>query len=204
LVGAFLLIVSVLSSKLFYRFGIPALLLFLIVGMLAGSEGPGGIYFDDPVAAQAIGVVALAFILFAGGLDTDWQQVRPVLLESSLLATIGVALSAVVLGVFASIILDLSLVQGLLLASMVSSTDAAAVFSVLRARGVNISDRLRTTAEFESGSNDPMAVLLTTAFIQLLTQPEMTVGSMVLTFILQLALGALFGFAFGKAVVWII
>lgn len=148
-VAASLLIVSVLSSKLFYRFGIPALLLFLIVGMLAGSEGPGGIYFDDPISAQSIGVVALAFILFAGGLDTDWQQVRPVVLESSLLATIGVALSAGVLGVFASMILNLSLVEGLLLASMVSSTDAAAVFSVLRARGVNISDRLRTTAEFE-------------------------------------------------------
>src|SRR5690606_21186442 len=203
-VAASLLIVSVLSSKLFYRFGIPALLLFLIVGMLAGSEGPGGIYFDDPISAQSIGVVALAFILFAGGLDTDWQQVRPVVLESSLLATIGVALSAGVLGVFASMILNLSLVEGLLLASMVSSTDAAAVFSVLRARGVNISDRLRTTAEFESGSNDPMAVLLTTIFIQLLTQPEMTVGSMILTLILQLVLGALFGFVFGKIVVWVV
>lgn len=204
LIGAVLLLVSVLSSKLLYRFGIPALLLFLVIGMLAGSEGPGGIYFDDPVAAQAIGVVALAFILFSGGLDTDWQQVRPVLVEGALLATVGVALSTVVLGLFATMVLGLSLLQGLLLAAMVSSTDAAAVFSVLRARGVNISDRLRSTAEFESGSNDPMAVLLTTAFIQLLTQPQTTIGSMIVTFVLQFALGALFGYAFGKAIVWLI
>src|SRR5690606_30416485 len=135
---ALLLLASVLVSKISDRFGVPALLLFLILGMLAGSDGPGGIYFDDPALAQTIGVVALVLILFSGGLDTEWTQVKPVLKEGVLLATLGVLINAVVLGICATPLINLTWKEGLLLGAIVSSTDAAAVFSVLRSRGISL------------------------------------------------------------------
>ncbi len=198
-IGAVLLLLSILSSKLSTRFGVPALLVFLAVGMLAGSEGLGGIYFDDPFIAQAIGVTALAFILFSGGFDTDWQQIRPVLWEGAVLATLGVILTAVVMGLFIRVVFQLPLVESMLFASVMSSTDAAAVFAVLRSRGINLPEKLRTLIEFEAGANDPMATLLTIAFIELLTEPSATLGAFVPTFILQLVLGAGLGFVLGRA-----
>lgn len=204
LIGALLLLASILSSKLLNRFGIPALLLFLVIGMLAGAEGPGGIYFDDPRVAQSLGVVALAFILFAGGLDTDWQAIRPVLREGVLLSTVGVLISTFVLGLLVMLLLHLSLIEGLLLAAMVSSTDAAAVFSVLRARGVNLRDDLRSTAELESGTNDPMAVLLTIGLIEMLSQPETTAASLVVLMLQQVLIGGVFGYLLGRGAVALI
>src|SRR5690606_41155731 len=124
-----LTVLGVLASKVSDRLGIPALLFFLVIGMLAGSEGVGGIAFDDYELAQGVGVVALAFILFAGGLDTEWTSIRPVLREGGLLATVGVLATAVVTGVAASWILGVPLLAGLLLGAIVSSTDAAAVFA---------------------------------------------------------------------------
>ena len=135
IVCAVLLLVAVLASKASGRLGVPALLVFLVVGMLAGSEGPGGIPFDDAFAAQSIGVVALAFILFAGGLDTERRGLSNVLWRGVSLATLGVFITAVLLGWFAKVVLGVSQIEGLLLASIVSSTDAAAVFSVLRSQG---------------------------------------------------------------------
>ena len=129
LVGAILLLVSILSSKLSARLGIPSLLLFLLIGVLTGSEGPGGLYFDDPFQAQLLGVAALAFILFSGGLDTDWSNIQPVLWKGIILATAGVAITAIAMGWFATIVLGFSITEGLLLGSIVSSTDAAAVFA---------------------------------------------------------------------------
>src|SRR5690606_18286668 len=122
-VAAGLLLAGVLASKLSDRFGVPSLLLFLAIGVLAGSEGPGGIDFDDYELAQTVGVVALAFILFGGGFDTDWRAVRPVLAPGLLLATVGVAVTAVVTGLVAARVLDVSTTTGLLLGSIVSSTD---------------------------------------------------------------------------------
>src|SRR5437660_914625 len=113
------------------RLGIPALVLFLGIGMLAGSDGPGGIYFDDALLAQSVGVVALAFILFAGGLETEWHIVRPALAGALSLSTIGVLLTAVIVAVFALLVLHVSFLEGLLLGAIISATDAAAVFSVL-------------------------------------------------------------------------
>src|SRR5690606_280071 len=138
-----------------------ALLLFIAVGMIAGSEGIVGIYFNDPRLAQYIGIVALAFILFSGGLDTNWSTVKPVVKPAAVLATFGVFITAVTIALFISFVLDVSFLWGLLIGSIISSTDAAAVFSILRTRSISLKGNLKPLLELESGSNDPMAVFLT-------------------------------------------
>jgi cell volume regulation protein A len=163
--------------------------------MLAGSDGPGGIYFDDPALAQFIGVVAMALILFSGGLDTEWERVRPILKEGLLLATVGVVITALVVGLFASALLGFSLTEGLLLGSIVSSTDAAVVFSVLRSRGIHLKGNLKPLLELESGSNDPMAIFLTIGLIQWITQPDFALPDMIGLFLRQMFFGAAFGYA---------
>lgn len=199
-----ILLLSVLASKVSDRFGVPALVLFLALGMLAGSDGPGGIYFDNPAVAQFLGVAALALILFSGGLSTSWPEVRPVLGPSLVLATAGVLITAVVFALFAWKALGLSLLEGMLLGSIVSSTDAAAVFSVLRSRNVSLKGTLKPLLELESGSNDPMAALLTIGFVQVLTNPEMSASALLLQFALQLPLGALGGYLMGRAILWLV
>lgn len=196
-----LLLLSVLASKASGRFGVPALLLFLLIGMLTGSEGPGGVEFDYPRLVQSIGVVALAFILFAGGLDTDWASVRPVLWHGAALSTLGVVLTAIFVAWFAVCALDFSLREGLLLGSIVSSTDAAAVFAVLRSKNVSLKNPLKPLLELESGSNDPMAVFLTTGFIGLLMNKEASLISLFPMFALQMPLGAALGWIMGKGMV---
>ncbi len=201
---AVVLFISVVVSKISDRFGIPVLLLFLIIGMLAGSDGPGGFHFDDPALAQSIGVVSLVLILFSGGLDTEWKAVRPVMRESLLLATLGVLLTAVVVGLAAKILLGISLVQGMLLGSIVSSTDAAAVFSVLRSKGISLKGRLKPLLELESGSNDPMAIFLTVGMIAIITQPTLSPLSLITIFLRQMIIGAILGLAVGKATLWLV
>src|SRR5436190_4721929 len=149
LVSSVLLLLSILAWKVSSRLGIPALLLFLGIGMLAGSDGPGGIYFDNAFVAQSVGVVALAFILFAGGLDTEWKIVRPALGAALALSTIGVLLTAVVVAVFAVLLFHISFPEGLLLGAIISATDAVAVFSVLGARKLNLSGKLTPLLELE-------------------------------------------------------
>lgn len=197
-VMAMLLIASILASRVSDRLGVPSLLLFLAVGMLAGSDGPGGIYFDNYQAAQTVGIVALVFILFAGGLDTDWQIVRPVLWPGVALATLGVLLTALVAGAFAHFVLGFSLMEGMVVGAVVSSTDAAAVLVLMRKGTLKLRGRLAPLLEFESGSNDPMAVALTIGAIDLATNPEITVPAVVLRFIVSMGLGALLGFGFGR------
>jgi cell volume regulation protein A len=202
LIGAVLILMSILLAKVSDNLGVPTLLLFLAVGMLAGSEGPGGIEFDDARLAQSIGIIALLFILFAGGLDTNWQTVRPVLWHSLGLSTIGVFMTAASVGVFCVIVLDFPPVAGLLLGAIISSTDAAAVFSVLRSKSVRLKGNLRPLLELESGSNDPMAVFLTIGLIELSFAPEMPILRLVALFVTQMAVGGLVGFAGGKLMVW--
>jgi cell volume regulation protein A len=180
---------------------VPVLLLFLGIGMMAGSEGPGGIYFDDAALAQAIGVMALIFILFAGGLDTRWPEVKPTVWQATSLATLGVLLTAVLVGLFAFYVLKLSLISGLLLGAIVSSTDAAAVFSVLRSRSISLRGQLKPLLELESGSNDPMAVFLTVGILQLMTIPGTSLGSIAVLFAVQMGLGIVFGLGLGKLMV---
>lgn len=196
-----LLLASVLGSKASGRLGIPALLLFLLMGMLVGSDGPGGFYFDDTSLAQSIGVVALALILFSGGLDTSWGSVRPVFRQGLLLSTVGVFLTALAVGAMASVVLGFSLVEGLLLGAIVSSTDAAAVFSVLRSRNVKLRGKLESLLELESGSNDPMAVFLTVGFTSLLASSTVSGFDLVLLFFQQMGLGLAIGFVLGRATV---
>jgi len=194
-----LLLASVFASKAASRFGVPALLVFLAMGMLAGSEGPGGIYFDNPFLAQSIGVFALVLILFSGGLSTEWSAIKPVFLRGLSLATLGVLVTAGLVGWFSSRLFGLSPLQGLLLGAIVSSTDAAAVFAVLKARGAGLKRRLEPLVEFESGSNDPMAVLLTVGFIELMQNPGKSAVELCLGFAWQVAVGALVGWGMARA-----
>jgi len=204
LIGSALVLCSIGIAKLSDNLGVPTLVLFLVIGMLAGSEGPGGIYFDDVGLAQSVGIIALVIILFAGGLDTNWREVRPVFWQAISLATLGVLVTALAVGLFASAVLNFSLLSGLLLGAIVSSTDAAAVFAVLRSKNVHLRGQLKPLLELESGSNDPMAVFLTVGLIQLLTIANASVGSIALLFVVQMGLGAAFGVALGKAMVFAI
>lgn len=204
LVAAALLLTSVLGSKAATRFGVPALLLFLAIGMLAGSEGLGGIHFEDAQLAQTIGIVALALILFSGGLDTSWKDVRPVIKAGAGLATIGIAISTVAIGAAAHYLLRFPWLEGLLLGAVVSSTDAPAVFAVLRSRDVNLRGRLQPLIELESGSNDPMAVFLTLALIGRIMDPTTSLSAFAIAFALQMTVGALAGAAFGRSAVWLL
>lgn len=204
LVSAVLLLLSILAWKVSSRLGIPALLLFLGIGMLAGSDGPGGIYFDNVSVAQSVGVLALAFILFAGGLDTEWKIVRPALGGALALSTIGVLLTAVVVAVFAIFLLRVPFIDGLLLGGIISATDAAAVFSVLGARNLNLSGRLVPLLELESGINDPMAVFLTIGLTNLLADPHESAFGLLLLFVQQMGIGAVLGLLLGWGAIYLI
>lgn len=204
LVGSLLLLISIIAGKASFRFGIPTLILFLVIGMLAGSDGILGIQFDDPKIAQFIGIVSLNFILFSGGLDTDWGTIKPIFWQGFSLSTLGVLLTAVSLGVFVWLITDFSLYEGLLLGAIVSSTDAAAVFSILRSRSLALKSNLRPTLEFESGSNDPMAYVLTIVFLSLVTNPTAGIWSVILMFFKQMIIGAIAGYVFGRLSKYII
>jgi potassium/hydrogen antiporter len=204
IVFSVLLIVSIVGSKASSRFGIPSLLFFLFIGMLAGSEGIGRLSFDDPKLAQYVGVVALVFILFSGGLETEWKTARHLTKEGLVLSTFGVLLTALILGLFVTYFTKFSLIEGLLLGAIVSSTDAAAVFSMLRSKKVSLQGELRPLLEFESGSNDPMAVFLTISFIELLTSPQRSFLQMFPMFVLQMGVGAVFGYLSGKGLVFLV
>ncbi|MFA5362385.1 MAG: potassium/proton antiporter [Candidatus Omnitrophota bacterium] len=198
---AVLLFVSVISSKISDRFAVPVLLLFLVIGMLAGSEGIGGIYFDNAQMAKSIGIVALIFIIFSGGLDTNWKDSKSIVLPGILLSTLGVLFTAIITGFLAVYILKFSILEGLLLGSIVSSTDAAAVFAVLRSKRISLKKPLKPLLEFESGSNDPMAVFLTMGFISVLTVKGMGLVSLLPRFVLDMGMGALIGYLMARAIV---
>lgn len=198
LVGSILLFVSLFVGKTSFKYGIPVLVLFLAIGMLAGSEGIGGIYFDDPKMAQFIGIIALNFILFSGGLDTDWQTVKPVVWQGVSLSTLGVLITAVSVGLFVWWITDFTLYEGLLLGSIVSSTDSAAVFSILRSKSLKLKGHLRPTLELESGSNDPMAYVLTIVFTGFVMNQDSGLLSTIPVLFKQIVIGGALGFAFGK------
>ena len=204
LLGSVLLFISIISSKTSFRIGIPTLLLFLIIGMLAGSDGPGGIIFDDPQTAQLLGVIALTFILFSGGLDTKWDSIKPIVRNGLALSTLGVLITAGLVGIFSAYVLNFTLYEGLLLGAIVSSTDAAAVFSILRSRNFGLKGRIRPLLEFESGSNDPMAYFLTISMVYLIQQPEAPFWTLIPRFFVDMALGVTAGYVFGKLMVWIL
>jgi potassium/hydrogen antiporter len=201
--GAILIILSIALAKIFDNLGVPTLILFLTLGMLAGSEGIGGIYFDDANLAQSIGIIALIFILFSGGLDTNRQDIKPVLLQAISLATIGVFISAVIVGSIAAYLLNIDLKYGLLLGAIISSTDAAAVFNVLRSKNVSLKKNLKPLLELESGCNDPMAIFLTIGIIQFIQEPSTNFWSFLWSFILQFGLGGIVGLSMGQLIVYL-
>ncbi|MCS7068693.1 MAG: potassium/proton antiporter [Meiothermus sp.] len=204
LVAGVLLLLSVLATKLGGRLGVPGLLLFLAIGMLAGSDGPGGIWFDNYALAQFVGTVALVFILYSGGLFTRWSAVRPILGPGLSLASVGVFITMLATGAFAHWVLKLGWLEALLLGAIVSSTDASAVFGILRERAVRLRKPLRPLLEFESGTNDPMAVFLTVGLTLLLTQPGMSGWQILPMFVQQMLLGLLLGYGLGRASVWLL
>jgi len=199
-----LILVSIFIARISNNLGVPVLLLFLGIGMLAGSEGPGGIAFDDTGLAQSIGISALVFILFSGGLSTHWKIVKPVLLPSLSLATIGVLITAVSIAVFAHYFFQVPLLISLLLGSIVASTDAAAVFSIIGARNIKIKGNITPLLELESGSNDPMAVFLTITLIQLIQSTETSYALLALQFLWEMGIGLVMGLLLGKSIVFII
>ncbi|MDR1672665.1 MAG: potassium/proton antiporter [Bacteroidales bacterium] len=201
---AILLLLSVLVSKTASRTGLPALALFLLVGMLAGSEGIGKISFDNPETARFLGVIAFCFILFSGGLDTKTKQIKPVMWRGITLSTLGVLITALALGIFVYWVTDFSLLESMLLGSIVSSTDAAAVFTIFRSKDSGLKRNLRPTLELESGSNDPMAYFLTITFITMIQQPETSLWEMIFIFFRGMGLGLVMGFLLGKLMVRII
>lgn len=202
---AFLLFASVLASRLSARLGMPLLLAFLGVGMLAGEEGIGNISFNNFVGANFISQLALAVILLDGGLRTQFSTFRIALKPATVLASWGVLASVGLLGVFATLLLGIDWKLGLLMAAIVGSTDAAAVFSLLRNSGVRLQSRIQATLELESGVNDPMAILLVTVLISMMTQPaQTTVASTLLMLLQQLGLGLVLGLVSGKVLAFLL
>lgn len=201
LIAASLLILSIVASKISGRLGIPGLLLFLAIGMLAGSDGPGGIPFEDYALTQFLGVIALIYILYSGGLGTRWQDVKPVLASGLSLATLGVLITALVVAAASRWLFHFSWLEGLLMGAIVSSTDASAVFSVLKERSLGLRGHIKPLLEFESGINDPMAVFLTIGMISLLQTPESTWTGILPLFFQQMIIGGIAGFLLGRLAV---
>lgn len=208
LIGAILLFVAVLAGKVAYRLGTPALLLFLGVGIFFGYNI---LSFNSPELTQFMGMIALSIILFSGGMDTKFSEIRSVMLPGIILSTIGVLLTAVILAVFIYYIspllgIGLSFPLTLLLASSISSTDSASVFSILRTKKQGLSQNLRPLLELESGSNDPVAYILVVLLVSMLSpeQQGMTAGASIILFIVQMLVGTIAGYAFGRAAVWVL
>ncbi|AVQ12913.1 Transporter, CPA2 family [Leptospira santarosai] len=195
-----LIILSIGLLRISTKFGVPSLLLFLVIGMAAGSDGPGGIDFDNPVLARQVGSIALAYILFSGGLETEWPKIKPVLWKGIILGNLGVLITGVVMGLFSVYVLGFSPIIGFLLGAVVSSTDAAAVFNVLRTRNTGMKKGLTSLLELESGSNDPLAVLLTVSILSLLGPSPPQIGELAFDIFLQFSVGTMAGVIFGYAI----
>lgn len=208
LIGAVLLFVAVLAGKLAYRLGAPALLLFLTVGVFFGYDM---LSFNSPELTQFIGMIALSIILFSGGMDTKLSEIKPIVVPGVVLATAGVLLTAVILGSFVYFLspllgIELTFPLALLLAATMSSTDSASVFSILRTKKQGLKENLRPLLELESGSNDPVAYILVVLLVGMLSPNKESVGAgaSVVLFVVQMFVGAVAGYGFGRAAVWTI
>src|SRR6266498_2434320 len=204
LLGALLVLAGIMSSLVAMRFGAPLLLVFLIVGMLAGEAGPGGLQFDDVRTAYVVGSIALALILFDGGLRTRFATFRSVLAPAATLATAGVLLTAALTAPVAKYLLGMSWTEALLVGAVVASTDAAAVFFLIHAGGLRLRPRVGATLEVESGSNDPFAVLLTIILVEFLTIGDRSWQHVLAVFAVQAVLGTVVGILGGRAIVFVL
>lgn len=203
LIASILLISAIIFNKIGGKFGVPSLVIFILVGILAGSDGILGIYFEDFTLAQFVGIVAISYILFMGGLSVNIKELKPVVTEGSVLATLGVFATGIIVGLCSYFLLDLPMLECMLLGAIISSTDAAAVFGVLRSKSISLDYNLKPLLEFESGSNDPMAVFLTLEVIGLITGQLDSLG-LVFDFFKQMLLGIAFGYLIARGTAWII
>lgn len=210
LLGSILVFSAIIISKTGYKLGVPSLLVFLVVGMLFGSDGLG-LHFENAKQAQFIGMISLSVILFSGGMDTRIREVKPILLPGLLLSTLGVLVTTALTGLFIYYVshetgfdINLSLIVSLLLAATMSSTDSASVFNILRTQKINLKQNLRPLLELESGSNAPMAYMLTIVLISLATSASASAGQIAVDFAIQFVVGSITGFAMGKLGVLII
>ena len=211
LIGAILIFCAIMISKTGYRFGIPTLLLFLLVGMGFGTDGLG-LEFDSAEDAQFIGMIALSIILFTGGMDTKLHDIKPVMAQGMILSTVGVLLTTLLTGGFifwlsgfSSMNIAMPILTSLLLAATMSSTDSASVFNLLRSQRMNLKENLKPMLELESGSNDPMAYMLTIALIQVIASDSgFDLGLLVKDLLVQFFVGGVMGYAFGRLAVWLI
>src|SRR5438045_5755348 len=201
LLGAVLVLAGIMSSLVALRFGAPLLLVFLIIGMLAGEAGPLGIKFDDVRTVYTVGSIALALILFDGGLRTRLQTFRNVLAPAGVLATVGVLLTAGLTAPIAKYTLGIGWLEAFLVVAVVRSTDAAAVFFLVHARGLRLRPRVGATLEVESGTNDPFAVLLTLILLEFIVMGDRTWQQVVITFLKEAGLGTFVGLVGGWAIV---
>ena len=210
LIGSVLIFVSIVAGKAAYKFGVPLLLLFLTVGMVFGSDGVG-IKFDSPYIAQFIGNVALSIILFSGGMDTKFKDIRPVLAPGVLLSTVGVLLTTLFTGMLIYFITSmlsffpgLTIAESMLLASVMSSTDSASVFSILRSKGIKLKENLKPLLELESGSNDPMAYMLMLIFLKMVVTGDSSASSFITSFLVQFSVGAVCGYGLAQVALFFI
>ena len=211
LIGAILIFCAIMISKTGYRFGIPTLLLFLLVGMGFGTDGLG-LEFNSAKDAQFIGMIALSIILFTGGMDTKLRDIKPVMAQGMILSTVGVLLTTLLTGGFifwlsgfSSMNIAMPILTSLLLAATMSSTDSASVFNLLRSQRMNLKENLKPMLELESGSNDPMAYMLTIALIQVIASGSgFNIGLLVKDLLVQFFVGGVMGYAFGRLAVWLI
>ncbi|HEX3338031.1 MAG TPA: potassium/proton antiporter [Pseudolabrys sp.] len=204
LLGSLLVLAGILSSLIALRFGAPLLLVFLLLGMLAGEGGPGGIKFDDVGAAYTVGSIALALILFDGGLRTRLASLRNVLAPAVTLATVGVLITAVLTAPVAKFVLGIGWVPAFLIGAMVASTDAAAVFFLINARGLRLRPRVRAVLEVESGTNDPFAVFLALLLVEILLVGDQSWSHAVATFLRDAILGCVIGLAGGQIIAMVL
>ena len=204
LLGSVLVLAGILSSLIALRFGAPLLLVFLIVGMLAGEGGPGGLKFDDVRTAYTVGSIALALILFDGGLRTRFATFRSVLAPAISLATVGVLITTLLTAPVAKLVLGLTWLQALLVGAVVASTDAAAVFLLINAGGLRLRPRVRATLEVESGTNDPFAVFLSLLLVEMLLAGEQSWSHALITFARDTVLGCVIGYLGGRVIIMVL
>ena len=202
IISSLVLLISITSSKVLYKFGVPILLIFIGLGMIFGSDGIVGIYFSDYELTKEISSIALVIIMFYGGFGTNWSMAKPSALQSILMSTLGVIITATLTGLFSHIVLKITLLEGLLIGAVVASTDAASVFAILRSQKLNLKGSLAPLLEVESGSNDPVAYMATLSILLLMDNKGIsTLFPMVIK---QIVFGLLVGILLAKCTIFFI
>lgn len=202
IICSLVLLICITSTKILYKFGVPILLIFIVLGMLFGSDGIVGIYFDNYELASDICSIALIFIMFYGGFGTNWKMAKPIAVQSILMSSLGVVITAGLTGLFSSIVFKTSLLEGLLIGAVIASTDAAAVFAILRSQKLNLKGAIASILEIESGSNDPFAYMLTIIILGLMSNQGY--GSIVPMLLNQIIVGILASIVLAKLSVYLL